>query len=289
MSAVPDQSAPPLPDRRNAPSREAVIEVHDLCKRYGELVIHDHLNLTVNRGEVISIVGGSGSGKTTLVRQIIGLESPTSGTIKIFGHDITGIDRHTAHILRRRTGMLFQHGALFSALTVFDNIAQPLRELHTVPESLIGDVVMLKLDMVGLSGKVATRMPSQLSGGMIKRVGIARALSLEPELLFLDEPTSGLDPPSSDEFVAMIADLHRSLDLTVVMITHDLDTMVSLSSRVAVLGDHKVLAAAPLEDIVQIDHPFIREYFLGPRGRRALAALPAGRRATLSEFLQDGK
>ncbi|VVD69969.1 ABC transporter [Pandoraea communis] len=268
---------------------EPVIEVRDLTKRYGSHTIHEHLDLTVRQSEIIALVGGSGSGKTTLIRQIIGLEAPTSGHISVFGHDITMIDRNTAHLLRRRSGMLFQRGALFSALTVFDNIAQPLRELHTLSEDLIRDVVMYKLDMVGLSGRMANRMPSELSGGMIKRVGIARAIALEPELLFLDEPTAGLDPQASDEFVDMMRGLHRSLGLTVVMVTHDLDTVMMLATRVAVLADRKVLVNAPVEDAVCVDHPFIHSFFLGERGRRALLALPAARRIKISELLDDGK
>lgn len=271
------------------PQGEAVIEVRGLCKRYGNHTIHDQLDLTVGRSEIVALVGGSGSGKTTLIRQIIGLERPTSGHISIFGHDITTIDRHTAHLLRRRSGMLFQRGALFSAMSVFDNIAQPLRELHTLSEDLIKDVVMYKLEMVGLSGRQASRLPSELSGGMIKRVGIARAIALEPELLFLDEPTAGLDPEASDEFVDMIRGLQRSLGLTVVMVTHDLDTVMMLSTRVAVLADRKVLVNAPVEDVVCVDHPFIHSFFLGERGRRALLALPAARRSKISELLHDGK
>ncbi|WP_150699177.1 ABC transporter ATP-binding protein [Pandoraea terrae] len=280
------------PDARGAltlADGEPIIEVRDLCKRYGSHVIHEHLDLTVSRGDIVALVGGSGSGKTTLVRQIMGLEDPSSGHIRIFGHDITMIDRRTAHLLRRRSGMLFQRGALFSALSVFDNIAQPLRELHTLSEDLIRDVVMYKLEMVGLSCRHASRLPSELSGGMVKRVGIARAIALEPELLFLDEPTAGLDPEASDEFVAMVRGLHRSLGLTVVMVTHDLDTMVMLSTSVAVLADRKVLVNAPVEDVVRVDHPFIRAYFLGERGRRSLQALPAARRAKVSELLEDGK
>ncbi|BDD91503.1 ABC transporter ATP-binding protein [Pandoraea sp. NE5] len=268
---------------------DPVIEVHDLTKRYGTHTIHEHLDLTVRQSEIIALVGGSGSGKTTLIRQIIGLESPTTGHISVFGHDITTIDRRSAHLLRRRSGMLFQRGALFSAMTVFDNIAQPLRELHTLSEDLIRDVVMYKLEMVGLSGRMANRMPSELSGGMIKRVGIARAIALEPELLFLDEPTAGLDPQASDEFVDMIRGLHRSLGLTVVMVTHDLDTVMMLATRVAVLAERRVLVNAPVEDVVRVDHPFIHSFFLGERGRRALLALPAARRAKISELLDDGK
>lgn len=265
------------------PAGDTIISVRDLCKRYGRTVIQEHLNFDVRRGEVIAIVGGSGSGKTTLVHQILGLEKPTSGRIEVFGQDMSRIDTDAdvAHAMRSRIGMLFQQGALFSSLSVFDNIAQPLRELARVPEDLLCDIVMLKLEMVGLSSKDEAKMPAALSGGMVKRVGIARAIALEPELLFLDEPTAGLDPHASDEFVDLIDTLHHTLGLTVVMVTHDLDTMVALSTRVAVLADRKVLAAAPVEEVAGIDHPFIREYFLGPRGRRALQALPPERRARL--------
>ncbi|MDE1178891.1 ATP-binding cassette domain-containing protein [Paraburkholderia sp.] len=260
---------------------EPVIEVRDLTKRYGRNIIHQHLNFDVRRGEIVSLVGGSGSGKTTLVRQILNLESPTSGTVKVFGQDQATIDPDAARLMRSRVGMLFQQGALFSSLSVFDNIAQPLRELGKVPPDLLRDIVMLKLEMVGLPCKHASKMPAALSGGMVKRVGIARAIALEPELLFLDEPTAGLDPKASDEFVELIGTLHRALGLTVVMVTHDLDTMVALSTRVAVLADRKVLVAAPVEEAAGVDHPFIREYFLGLRGRRALQALPPERRAKL--------
>lgn len=260
---------------------EQIIEVRDLSKRYGSTVVHEHLDFDVRRGEIVSVVGGSGSGKTTLVRQILGLEQPSSGTIRLFGQDTATIDANTARLMRSRLGMLFQHGALFSSLSVFDNIAQPVRELGRVPPALLHDIVMLKLEMVGLPCKHASKMPAALSGGMVKRVGIARALALEPELLFLDEPTAGLDPQSSDEFVELIATLHRALGLTVVMVTHDLDTMAALSTRVAVIADRKVLVAAPIEEAAGVDHPFIREFFLGRRGRRALQALSPERRAKL--------
>ncbi|PLZ03474.1 ABC transporter ATP-binding protein [Burkholderia sp. WAC0059] len=262
---------------------EPVIEVRNLTKRYGRNIVHQHLNLEVRSGEIVSLVGGSGSGKTTLVRQILGLEQPTSGSIRVFGKDTSTLDADTARLMRSRTGMLFQHGALFSSLSVFDNIAQPVRELGRVPPDLLRDIVMLKLEMVGLPCKHASKMPAALSGGMIKRVGLARALVLEPELLFLDEPTAGLDPHSSDEVVELIHTLHRALGLTVVLVTHDLDAMVALSTRVAVLADRKVLVAAPVEEAATVDHPFIREYFLGMRGRRALQALPPERRAKLPE------
>jgi len=260
---------------------EPVIEVHNLTKRYGRNIVHQHLNLEVRRGEIVTLVGGSGSGKTTLVRQILGLERPTSGTIKMFGENISTMEPERVSLMRSRTGMLFQQGALFSSLTVYDNIAQPVRELGKVPPDLLRDIVMLKLEMVGLPCKHASKMPAALSGGMVKRVGLARAIVLEPELLFLDEPTAGLDPRSSDEVVELISTLHRALGLTVVLVTHDLDAMVALSTRVAVLAERRVLVAAPVEEAAGVDHPFIREYFLGMRGRRALQALPPERRAKL--------
>lgn len=267
------------------PVGEPVIEVRGLEKRYGKTIVHQHLDLTVRRGEIISIVGGSGAGKTTLVRQILGLERPSAGTVRVFGEDPASDSGGSAR-LRNRVGMLFQRGALFSALSVFDNVAQPIREFGKIPADLLRDIVMLKLEMVGLSFRHASKLPAALSGGMIKRVGIARALALEPELLFLDEPTAGLDPAASEEFVDLISTLHRALGLTVVMVTHDLDTMVSLSTRVAVLAERRVLLAAPLEEVVAVEHPFIQEYFLGARGRRALAALPPERRALLPPSLR---
>jgi phospholipid/cholesterol/gamma-HCH transport system ATP-binding protein len=274
LSAVVRDCPPPV-------IAEKVIEVRNLTKRYGNNIVHEHLDFDVRRGEIVSIVGGSGSGKTALVRQILALERPSSGSIAVFGEDISEIEPNAARVMRSRVGMLFQEGALFSSLSVFDNIAQPVRELGRVPRRLLHDIVMLKLEMVGLPCKHASKMPAALSGGMVKRVGIARALALEPELLFLDEPTAGLDPQSSEEFVDLIATLHRALGLTVVMVTHDLDTMTALSTRVAVIADRRVVVAAPIEEAAGIEHPFIREFFLGRRGRRALQALPPERRAKL--------
>lgn len=263
------------PDVRRDTPRETIIEVRNLVKRYGDNVVHDGLNLDVYRGEVLSIVGGSGTGKTVLLRQIVGLDKPTSGTIKVFGESPSSLTPAQLQALRNRWGLQFQRGALFSALSVIDNIALPLREMRALPDNLICQASLLKLQLVGLSARDADKMPSDLSGGMIKRVALARALALEPELVFLDEPTAGLDPMASDDYVALIHELRRELGLTVVMITHDLDTLVALSDRVAVLADRKVLVAAPIPEVVKVDHPFIREYFLGERGQRALQALPA--------------
>jgi len=221
----------------------------------------------------MSLVGGSGSGKTTLLRQILGLEKPTRGEVRVFGIPLHGSDRGQLHGLRNRWGMLFQEGALFSALTVFDNIALPLRELRTLDEELIHDLVMVKLEMVGIEPRHAGKMPSELSGGMIKRIALARALALEPELLFLDEPTAGLDPDRSESFVKLIQELHHKLNLTVVMVTHDLDTLVALSQRIAVLCEQKLVIVGTLDEVVANTHPFICNFFMGERGRRALEAV----------------
>ncbi|MDB5797628.1 MAG: ATP-binding cassette protein [Paucimonas sp.] len=256
-----------------------VIEVRGLCTQFGDFVVHRNLDLEVQRGEILSLVGGSGSGKTTLLRQMLGLAEPTSGSVRVFGREMgaagaTDQAGQAADLrLRSRWGMLFQHGALFSALTAFENVAQPLRELRALPNALIRDATLQKLHMVGISPEQAQRMPADLSGGMVKRVALARALALEPELLFLDEPTAGLDPALSESFVALIASLHRAMHLTVVMVTHDLDTLLALSTRIAVLADKHVVANGSMQDIVRVEHPFIREFFLGERGLRALRGM----------------
>ncbi len=248
-----------------------VIEIRNLCTQFDEVVVHQDLNLEVQQGEIVSLVGGSGSGKTTLLRQMLGLQQPTRGSVRVFGEDVRRGDG--AQQLRNRWGMLFQHGALFSALTALDNVAQPMRELRTLPEQLIRDAALLKLHMVGITPKDALKMPSDLSGGMIKRVALARALALEPELLFLDEPTAGLDPDLSESFVALIRALHQQMRLTVVMVTHDLDTLFALSTRIAVLADKRVIAAGTPRQVIALPHPFIQQFFLGERGQRALEVL----------------
>lgn len=250
-----------------------VIEIRGLWTQFGDMVVHRNIDLSVRRGEIMSLVGGSGSGKTTMLRQMLGLERPARGEVRIFGIDLHGKDTVGLRKLRERWGMLFQEGALFSALTVYENIALPLRELRVIDEELIHDLVMMKLDMVGIEPRHATKMPSDLSGGMVKRIALARALALEPELLFLDEPTAGLDPDRSESFVSLIKQLHEELNLTVVMVTHDLDTLVSLSHRVAVLCDQKVEIVGTLDEVVANQHPFICNFFMGERGRRALEAV----------------
>jgi phospholipid/cholesterol/gamma-HCH transport system ATP-binding protein len=255
------------------PEKEVVIQVKNLCSQFGKTVVHNDLNLTIYRGEILSIVGGSGTGKTVLLRQMLQLERPTRGTISIFGVTMNQASDKQIAYFRSRSGALFQHGALYSALNVFDNVAQPMRELKVLPEDLIRDAVYLKLSMAGIAAEHAQKMPASLSGGMVKRVALARALALEPEILFLDEPTAGLDPDSSDTFVELIKSLHKELGFTVVMVTHDLDTLFALSSRIAVLADKKIIALGTASEVIQCQHPFVQEYFLGARGRRALTAL----------------
>lgn len=250
-----------------------IIQLHNICMQFGQFVVHQNLNLEIRRGEIVSLVGGSGSGKTTALRQMLGLQKPTSGTVRVFGTDIHRADAAQMQALRSRWGMLFQQGALFSSLTAFENVALPLRELRTLPETLIRDAVLLKLGMVGLGPQDAIKMPASLSGGMVKRVALARALALEPELLFLDEPTAGLDPDMSETFVALIRSLHKDLGLTVVMVTHDLDTLFALSSRIAVLADKHVIINATPREVLALRHPFIDHFFLGARGQRALEVL----------------
>ena len=234
-------------------------------------VVHKDLDLSIQRGEVLSLVGGSGTGKTVLLRQILGLSQPTKGAITVLGRPAAELSGRGA---ASRVGMLFQQGALFSAFTVLENIAFPLRELKVLPADVIREAAMVKLQMVGLQSSDADKMPSNLSGGMVKRVALARALVMDPPLLLLDEPTAGLDPESSDSFCELLRALHKAMALTVVMVTHDLDTLFELSSRIAVLADQHVIINDVPSRVVKFEHPFIHEFFLGPRGQRAMALLP---------------
>ncbi len=252
---------------------ENVIEVEDLWTRYGRTVVHRGISLAVSRNEILGLVGGSGSGKTTLLRQMLGLERPYRGSVRVFGVDIHTCARAALEHVRTRWGVLFQNGALFSALSVYENIALPLRELRTLDNDLIHELVMSKLRMVGIEAQHAGKMPAQLSGGMIKRIGLARALVLDPELLFLDEPTAGLDPDRSESFVRLLQELRQELHLSVVMVTHDLDTLVALADRVAVLCEQRLIAVGPLPEIVMLEHPFVQNFFRGERGQRALEVL----------------
>ncbi|HEY9191687.1 MAG TPA: ATP-binding cassette domain-containing protein [Methyloversatilis sp.] len=250
---------------------DPVIDIRGLVTKFGTNVVHQDIDLAVPRGEVLALVGGSGSGKTTLLRQVIGLLRPDAGSIRLFGQPLFSGDALADRQLRRRFGVLFQHGALFSALNVLENIAFPLRELRWLDRDAISDLVMVKLAMVELEPRHAWLMPAELSGGMVKRVALARALSLEPELLLLDEPTAGLDPDRSAAFVELIRGLREQLGLTVVLVTHDLDTLAALATRVAVLGDQRILAFGPLDHVMNVDHPFIRSFFCAERMQRVFA------------------
>ncbi len=251
-----------------------VVEIRGLTSAFNlpdrRVVIHRNLDLTVRRGEVLSIVGGSGTGKTVLLRQMLGLETPAAGEVLVMGQPVQSLSQRGAS---SRIGMLFQHGALFSAFTVLENIAFPLRELKTLPARLVEEAALVKLQMVGLKAADADKMPSELSGGMIKRAALARALIMDPPLLLLDEPTAGLDPDSSDGFVNLLRSLHRDLGLTVVMVTHDLDTLYELSTRIAVLAEQRVIVSGRPRDVIAFQHPFIHDFFLGERGQRAMELL----------------
>lgn len=245
------------------------IEVRDLSSRFGDHLIHEHLNLTVPRGQVVGVVGGSGAGKSVLLNTIIGLKPPDGGSVKIFGQDIRYARRRVWTAIERRWGVLFQQGALWSNLTVKENVAAPMFEHTDMGKAEIGQLADLKIALAGLPAGAGALKPSELSGGMIKRAGLARALALDPELLFLDEPTSGLDPISAAAFDDLIDDLSDSLKLTVFMITHDLDSLYKITDQVAVIADKKVVAMAPVRELEKSDHPWIKSYFHGERGRAA--------------------
>ncbi|HEX7811497.1 MAG TPA: ATP-binding cassette domain-containing protein [Burkholderiales bacterium] len=238
-----------------------IIEARDLWTRRGKQTIHRDLQLTVNKGDIVGLVGGSGSGKTTLLRAVVGLDAPAKGQVRLFGVDPIRASRPERLDARRRMGMLFQSGALFSALNVFDNVALPLRELRSVDEALIRDLVMLKLSLVEIEAEHVTKMPAELSGGMVKRVALARALALDPELLVLDEPTAGLDPDRSRSFVSLIQSLSQEYALTVLMVTHDVDTLTTLATRVAVLAEGRIVADGSLDEVMRNEHPFVQSFF----------------------------
>ncbi|MGH7046140.1 MAG: ABC transporter ATP-binding protein [Stellaceae bacterium] len=248
-----------------------MIRIRGLVNRFGTETVHDGLDLDVFRGEVLGIVGGSGSGKSVLLRTIVGLNRPAEGRVEVFGNDIVSGDEAARRALEKRWGVLFQDGALFSSLTVAQNIEVPLNEHYAMPPRLKDEIAACKIGMVGLTEDAAIKYPAQLSGGMRKRAGLARALALDPEIVFLDEPTAGLDPIAAAEFDNLIRDLKQSLGLTVFMVTHDLDSLFAICDRVAVLVDKRVRVGR-LAQLLADDHPWVRAYFRGPRGRAALRA-----------------
>jgi len=250
------------------------IRVRGVCNRFGEQVIHDGVDLDVRNGEILGVVGGSGTGKSVLMRSIIGLKPPEDGEITIFGESMTSGDPAAQLDLRRRWGVMFQGGALFSTLTVAENVQVPLREFYPqIGRKLLDEIAAYKVVMAGLPPNAGPKYPSELSGGMRKRAGLARALALDPALLFLDEPTAGLDPIAAAAFDELTRNLSKALGLTVFLITHDLDTLFAICDRVAVLADHKVIAVGTIPELLATDHPWIQEYFNGPRGRAAMDAV----------------
>lgn len=261
--------SPRLPD-----DADAIIRVRGLQNGFGSQVVHQDLDLDVRRGEIIGVVGGSGTGKSVLMRSIIGLQEPQAGTITVLGENTRHLDATAAKNLRRRWGVLFQEGALFSSLTVAENIQVPMREFLDLPAELMDELAGYKVAMVGLPVEAGPKFPSELSGGMKKRAGLARALALDPQLLFLDEPTAGLDPISAAAFDDLIKILKETLGLTVFLITHDLDTLHAICDRVAVIADRKILAVGTIPELLTFDHPWVREYFSGPRGRAAAHGNP---------------
>ncbi len=252
--------------------RETVIEVRGLVNRFGAQVVHDGLDLDVYRGEVLGIVGGSGTGKSVLLRSIVGLIRPKAGSIKVFGVDVLAGPEAVRRTIERRWGVLFQDGALFSSLTVLQNVTTPMREHLDLDPAVQRALGELKISMVGLPLDACGKYPSELSGGMRKRAGLARALALDPEIVFLDEPTAGLDPIGASAFDRLIRELQASLGLTVFLVTHDLDTLHATCDRIAVLAEKKVLVTGSMADMMEVDHPWVREYFHGPRARAAQGA-----------------
>lgn len=246
-----------------------IVKVRGLVTRFGQVVVHDGLDLSVSRGEIIGVIGGSGSGKSVLLRALIMLIVPSAGTVELFGQPTTALDPEAADRLRRRFGVLFQHSALFSSLSVLENVSYPLREHTALSPRTTSELAMLKLSLTGLPSDAVYRYPRELSGGMTKRVALARALAMDPELLFLDEPSTGLDPVSANAFDELIVRLKRDLDLTVLMVTHDLDCLWRTTDRVAFLGDKRVLAVGTMDELSRDTHPAIMAYFQGPRGRNA--------------------
>ncbi len=262
------------------PLLEPIIRVRGLVNRFGAQLVHDQLDLDVMPGEILGVVGGSGTGKSVLMRSILGLRRPNEGSIEVLGVDARSQEDQVRHHIEQNTGVLFQDGALFSSLTVGENVQVPLKEYHpNLPGSLLYELALLKVRLSGLPAEAIDKLPAELSGGMRKRAGVARALALDPPLLFLDEPTAGLDPIGAAAFDRLIRTLQQALGLTVFLITHDLDTLYAICDRIAVLADRKVVACAPIAEIERLEHPWVRDYFHGPRARAAQTAQAAAGRS----------
>ncbi|SEL39936.1 ABC transporter ATP-binding protein [Nitrosovibrio tenuis] len=256
--------------------KSCAVELEHIWTYFGEQLIHQDISFCLENGEILGLVGASGSGKTTLLREIIGLETPSRGSLKVLGEPVQEASAIECRQRRNDTGVLFQNGALFSALNIFDNIAFPLRELHIGDEELVSQMVFMKLAMVGLKTRDAMLKPSELSGGMVKRAALARALILEPQLLLLDEPTSGLDPISGEAFVTLLRQLHQELDFTVIMVTHDLHILRDLCMKIGVLAEHRLVALDTLDKVLACDHPFVQEFFHGNRAQLIFSSMEAG-------------
>lgn len=252
-----------------AGAADAVVRVRGLVNRFGSQSVHENLDMDMRRGEILGVVGGSGSGKSVLLRSIVGLRRPTAGSVSVFGVDLLALEGLQRSLVERRIGVLFQRGALFSSLSVLENVSLPLIEHAGLDREAAGDLARMKLALVGLPVEAGDKDPAELSGGMVKRAALARALALDPDLLFLDEPTAGLDPISAAAFDQLIRTLRDALGLTVFLVTHDLDTLYAICDRVAVLSRRRVLVAGPLDQVAAFDDPWIRAYFGGPRGRAA--------------------
>jgi phospholipid/cholesterol/gamma-HCH transport system ATP-binding protein len=252
-------------------ANDPIIKVRGLVTRFGTHTVHDGLDLDVRRGEIIGVVGGSGTGKSVLLRAIVGLLEPQAGQIEVFGESVRATSDAQFRALRRRWGVMFQDGALFSSLTVRQNVEAPMREQLSLDDAVRETLAGIKVRMVGLPENAMAKYPSELSGGMRKRAGFARAIAMDPEIVFLDEPTAGLDPIGAAAFDILIKQLQASLGLTVFLVTHDLDSLHAICDRIAVLADQKVLAVGSMDEMLQVDHPWVHEYFHGPRARAALS------------------